>query len=95
MRLFDPSRSQQSPAHARWFATIELIYTVVDFTAAALFIIGSILFFSPSAMSPALWCFLIGSVCFALKPTLRLVRQLHYLKLDKIDKLAEIERHPG
>ncbi|MBG0738050.1 YrhK family protein [Paeniglutamicibacter antarcticus] len=24
----------------------------------------------------ALWCFLSGSVCFVLKPTLRLVRQL-------------------
>ncbi len=95
MQLFDPSSIRKSPAHAQLYATIEIIYTLVDFTAATLFIIGSILFFSPSAMSPALWCFLMGSVCFALKPTLRLVRQLRYLRLDKIDALAEIERHHG
>lgn len=95
MRLFDPGKSQKSEAHARWYATIEIIYTIVDFAAAGLFIVGSILFFSPSAMTPALWCFLIGSVCFALKPTLRLVRQLHYLKLDKISTLADMERHHG
>lgn len=95
MKLFDPSNSRKSPAHARVYATIEVIYTIVDFTAAGLFIIGSILFFSPSAMTPALWCFLVGSICFALKPTLRLVRQLRYLRLDKIDALAKIEHDHG
>jgi hypothetical protein len=95
MKLFDPSNSHKTPAHARVYATIEVIYTIVDFTAAGLFIAGSILFFSPSAMTPALWCFLVGSICFALKPTLRLVRQLRYLQLDKIDTLAKIEHDHG
>jgi hypothetical protein len=95
MHLFDPSNNQKSPAHAELYATIEIIYTLVDFTAAGLFIIGSVLFFSPTAMTPALWCFLIGSVCFALKPTLRLFRQLRYARLDKIDRLAEMERRHG
>lgn len=95
MKLFDPSSSQKSPAHARLYATIEIIYTVVDFSAAGLFIVGSIMFFSPSAMTPALWCFLVGSICFALKPTLRMIRQLRYLKLDKIDALAKAEHHHG
>jgi len=95
MKLFDPSSSHKSPAHERVYATIEVIYTVVDFTAAGLFIVGSILFFSPSAMTPALWCFLVGSICFALKPTLRLVRQLRYLKLDRIQELAKIEHDHG
>lgn len=95
MKLFDPSSSQKSPAHARVYATIEVIYTIVDFTAAGLFIAGSIMFFSRALMTPALWCFLVGSVCFALKPTLRLVRQLRYLKLDKIQELAKLEHHHG
>lgn len=90
--LFDPRASQRSSAHEQLYAAIELTYTVVDFAAAGLFIIGSILFFSPEAKAPALWCFLIGSICFALKPTLRLIRQFRYLKLDKIDSLARDEQ---
>ena len=95
MHLFDPSSSQKSPAHAELYAAIEIIYTIVDFTAAGLFIAGSVMFFSPTATTAALWCFLIGSVCFALKPTLRLFRQLRYLRLDKIKTLAEMERRHG
>ncbi|MCZ2402225.1 YrhK family protein [Paenarthrobacter sp. Z7-10] len=91
MPLFDP-KDHKSPAHARLYATIEVIYTIVDFTAAGLFIAGSIMFFFPSAMTAALWCFLVGSICFALKPTLRLVRQLRYVQLDKIDELAKAEQ---
>ena len=93
--LFDPRGSQRSSAHEQLYATIELTYTVVDFAAAGLFIIGSILFFSPEAKAPALWCFLIGSICFALKPTLRLIRQFRYLKLDKIESLAQDEQSHG
>ncbi|UKA77128.1 YrhK family protein [Arthrobacter sp. FW306-07-I] len=94
-RLFDARGSQRSSAHEQVYASIEVIYTVVDFTAAGLFIIGSVLFFSPEAKVPALWCFLVGSICFALKPTLRLIRQFRYLKLDKIDKLAKEEKTHG
>lgn len=92
MTFFDPSKRHKSPEHARIYATIEVIYTVVDFTAAGLFIVGSILFFVPSAKTPALWCFLVGSICFALKPTLRMIRQLRYVQQDKIDALAAEER---
>jgi len=84
-----------TPAHEQVYATIEVIYTVVDFAAAGLFIIGSALFFSPEAKAPALWCFLVGSICFALKPSLRLIRQFRYLKLDRIDKLAQEEKTRG
>ena len=93
--LFDPRGSQRSSAHERLYATIEFIYTVVDFSAAGLFIIGSVLFFSPEATTPALWSFLIGSTCFALKPTLRLIRQFRYLRLDKIHVLAQDEQSHG
>ncbi|MFQ4149250.1 YrhK family protein [Arthrobacter sp. LAPM80] len=85
--------ARNTPALAKLHATIELICTVVDFAAASLFIAGNILFLTPSAMTPALWCFLIGSVCFAFKPTLRLIRHCRYLKLDKIDAPTRAERH--
>ena len=32
--------------------------------------------------------FLIGSICFTLKPSLKLIRELHYLSIGDIDDLA-------
>ena len=60
----------------------------MDFAAAVLFVIGSALFFSEATTYVATWMFLIGSLCFALKPSLRLARELHYLRIDKLDELA-------
>lgn len=87
--LFASDRRHHSPAHEKLYAAFEVAYTAVDFLAAALFIVGSIFFFSESLMTPATWCFLGGSICFALKPTLRLVRELRLAKLDDVDKLAK------
>ena len=55
-------------------------FILVDFGAALLFVIGSILFFDPQWTYPGTWCFLVGSVFFAVKPTLRLARFLHLRK---------------
>ena len=54
-----------------------------------LFLVGSVLFFFPSVETPAIWCFAVGSACFALKPTLRLVREVHYLRIGDTEDLAE------
>lgn len=88
MALFDPGNRTKNRKNADLYATIEVAYTSVDFAAAGLFIVGSILFFKESTMIAATWCFLVGSICFALKPTLRLVRELKYAKRDKVDSLA-------
>ncbi|MEM1299104.1 MAG: YrhK family protein [Pseudomonadota bacterium] len=88
MTLYDPNSPTRSDAHSRVHAVYELIHTAVDFTAAALFVIGSILFFYESTTFLGTWLFLIGSVCFALKPTIKLLRELKYWRMGRIDELA-------
>lgn len=48
-----------------------------DFAAGFLFVVGSWLFFSESTTYIATWMFLIGSVFFAIQPTISLVHELH------------------
>jgi YrhK-like protein len=91
MTFFHPSNRTDSPKHERIYAVFEIWYTVVDLTAALLFVIGSILFFLPETRIPATWMFVIGSVCFALKPTIRLMREIKFLRMGKIERLAERE----
>jgi len=89
MRIFDPNTRTSSPRHARIYAAYEVGFTAVDFTAAGLFVVGSICFFSPAWTYAGTWLFLIGSICFALKPTIRLVRELHFLRMGRIERLAQ------
>lgn len=88
MALFEPDARDRSGAHRHLYALYEIWYTAVDFGAAICFVVGSVLFFSPASQTAATWFFLVGSILFAAKPTLRLVRELHYLKLGKIETLA-------
>lgn len=92
MKLFNPSNRSKSPKHERLYAIYEVWYTAVDFAAAFLFVIGSVFFFWADTETLATWMFLVGSICFALKPTIRLVRELHYLSLGDFDQLATRER---
>jgi hypothetical protein len=87
-RLFDPRNRDISPATARRYARYEVLHTVADFTAAALFIVGSILFFFEATTAIGTWAFLVGSVCFALKPTIRLAREAWLTKQHEIERLA-------
>jgi hypothetical protein len=87
--LFDSNAPDRSPAHARIYAMHEVLRTAVDFGAALCFLVGSVLFFWPETEFPAVWLFVIGSVFFILKPTLRLVRELQYVRLGRIGRLAE------
>ncbi|MCG6859033.1 MAG: YrhK family protein, partial [Salaquimonas sp.] len=81
MTLFNPENHTRSPRNRRIYAIYEVIYTLVDFSAALLFLVGSILFFYPSLENPAIWCFVIGSVFFMMKPAIRVVREFHYLAI--------------
>jgi hypothetical protein len=67
MKLFDPRQKHASAKHAELYAAYEPAFTAVDFAAAFLFIIGT-------------WLFLIGSIFFGLKPTIRLIREWRLLK---------------
>ena len=46
MPLFHHENRQASPEAKAFYARVEIAYTIVDFTAAALFLVGSLLFFS-------------------------------------------------
>lgn len=89
MALFQPGNHTRSDTHRRVYALYEFAYTIVDFSAAILFLVGSVMFFYSALETPAIWCFVVGSACFALKPTLRLAREIHYLAIGDIDDLAQ------
>ena len=82
--LFTRDHQHQSHEHSQVTARYEIAYTTVDFLAAVMFIAGSIFFFRESTTFFATWLFLIGSVCFALKPTLRLIREIKLVRLDEL-----------
>jgi hypothetical protein len=92
MKMFDPRTKHVSPEHARLYAAYELLFTIVDFSAAFLFIVGSILFFNENTTYTGTWLFLIGSVFFGLKPCIRLFREWRLLQASEIETLAERAR---
>lgn len=86
--MFNPDNRTRSADHKRLHALCELAYTLTDFCAAATFVIGSILFFSEATTYVATWFFVIGSVLFGVRPSLKLVRELAYLRMGDYDDLA-------
>ncbi|SPJ23534.1 YrhK family protein [Palleronia abyssalis] len=91
MKLFRHENRQNSERSKRLYAATELAYTIVDFTAAFSFLIGSILFFWQETETAAIWLFVIGSACFALKPTIRFGRELKLAAMGDESDLAKRE----
>jgi len=89
MKLFYPDAPHRSGAHKRLYAYSEFAYTVVDFSAALLFIIGSILFFNPKTVDTGTWLFLIGSVFFGMRPSIRLWREFRFLKMGDYEGVSK------
>lgn len=83
MKLFHPDQPLKSQEHRAIFARYELLRTLVDFTAAFLFVVGSAMFFSPTTTYAGTWMFFVGSLCFAAKPTIKLVRELQLARLSR------------
>lgn len=79
--MFNPALFDVSDAHRRVYRRYELAYTVNDVVAALAFVVGSVFFFSPALTYAGTWLFLIGSCCFGLRPTIRLLRELHLSRL--------------
>ena len=48
--MFDPRTKHASLEHCRLYAAYEIAFTIVDFLAASLFVIGSILFFNEATV---------------------------------------------
>ncbi|MDC0434445.1 YrhK family protein [bacterium] len=89
MNWFNPDNHTKSDEHRRVYAMCEIAYTVVDFSAAALFVIGSFLFFDESTTYVATWLFVVGSVLFGLRPTIKLYREIAYFRLGNYDEIAK------
>jgi hypothetical protein len=66
------------------------IHLLADFGCGACFVFGSAFFFYPSLLNSATWMFLIGSILFAVKPTVRLGHELHRRKIRRrLEALAQ------
>ena len=93
MRLFAPDARRMSQQHQKLYALYELAFTIVEFTAGVLFLVGSWMFFYQSLQDPAIWCFVVGSACFVVGPSLKVVREIHYAVIGDFADLAEQARH--
>jgi len=87
--LFSRDHSHGTDRQRHIYAAFEIAYTFVDFIAALCFIVGSVMFFFENWQTFGTWLFLIGSICFALKPTLRLVRELKLAAMGDDTDLAK------
>lgn len=88
--IFKPThRDDRTDRWKRRYAAYELAYTLIDFGAALCFVVGSVMFFYEAWQTPGTWLFLVGSILFACKPTLRLVREIHLAETGHVDRLAD------
>lgn len=81
MKLLDPHLDDLTPAHVALYWRYQVVRTLVDFGAAICFVIGSVCFFYSDLSFEADWLFLVGSILFALKPTIDVVRSAHLRRL--------------
>ena len=89
MKIFDPANHLRSYTHRQIYAYSELAYTIVDFSAATFFVVGSILFFSTDTTYIATWLFLIGSILFGMRPTIKLLREIAYMRVGDYDDVKD------
>lgn len=80
-QMFDVGRATASPQHVAVYGRYEKLYNLIDFCAAAAFVVGSVLFFFPARQESATWAFLIGSILFAARPTVRVLREFHLARI--------------
>ncbi|QUS36911.1 hypothetical protein GR316_06350 [Falsirhodobacter algicola] len=86
--LFRHENREGSEHARRLYARYEIARTAVEFAAAICFLVGSVFFFYDALMTAATWLFTIGSVLFAARPTLKLVREIRLYRMGKTGKLA-------
>ncbi|MDQ6838962.1 MAG: YrhK family protein [Actinomycetota bacterium] len=81
MKLLDPLLNDLSPRHIEIYWRYQVVRTAIDFGAAICFVIGSACFFFTSLTTEADCLFLVGSLFFAVKPTIDMVRSAHLRRL--------------
>ena len=89
MKFFAPDARRISQHHQKIYAAYELAFTFIEFTAGILFLVGSVMFFYSAWQTQAIWCFVIGSACFVVGPSLKVIREIHYAKIGDFSDLAE------
>jgi hypothetical protein len=94
--MFDSRRATASPEHVAVYGRYEKLYNLVDFLAAAAFVVGSALFFFPTQQESATWAFLGGSILFAARPTVRVLREFHLARIPMPgDSRPRVPEHAG
>ncbi len=89
MKLFRASIQTQSAKSRRIYAAFEILDTIIAFLAALSFLVGSVLFLWKEYEITAAWFFIIGSLFFCLKPTMRLLREIRLASLGDAKDLAD------
>lgn len=79
--MFDPKLPTASRQHEQVYRAFEWINTVVELSAALLFLIGSLMFFSEDWLGTGIWLFVLGSAAFAVRPVLTLVREVRLARI--------------
>lgn len=92
MKFFQPGANERSARHRKLYAAYELAFTVIEFAAGVLFLVGSFLLFYRAWETAAIWCFVIGSACFVIGPSLKLAREIHYAAIGDFEDLAKRAR---
>ncbi|MGM1017860.1 MAG: YrhK family protein [Actinomycetota bacterium] len=68
----------------------EVLGIINDVVIGVLFLVGSILFFSPSTTTVGTWFFVVGSAQLLVRPCIRLTRRVH---LKRFDSVRDRERY--
>jgi len=82
---FDPQYINASRRHAVIYSRYQQAYALVDSGAAVAFIVGSVFFLDESKKLAAAWLFVVGSVLFALVPSITVLQALHLDRLRMPD----------
>ncbi len=86
MKIFDSRNRLHTKNHAEIVRSYEIIRTVIEFCAALCFVAGSVLFFYDDYIYAGTWLFVIGSLFFAFRPTIRLLLEFHLVNLPIPDE---------
>jgi hypothetical protein len=79
---FDPQYINSSRRHATIYSRYQQAYAWVDAGAAVAFIVGSVFFLDESKKLAAAWLFVVGSVLFALVPSITVLQAMHLDRLS-------------
>ncbi|TDQ37140.1 YrhK family protein [Aureibacillus halotolerans] len=59
----------------------KVLYTINDFLIGLIFLIGSFFFFKDTLIDAGTWLFVVGSALLLIRPTIRLVHDIHLKKV--------------